>query len=745
VSNEHTPPSSSANRPRHAEVVPSFILPSIKKPLTSWNGSIAQHELLRWERSDDLTESTRDHLRAQIIKRLRSCAQELWVAPIKVNLVPNWADRLRPGERKLFEQFVLPLVVDESPLQLLTLRVVKEAVHLPLDRLLSILARMEATYWVPPDTPKTSANSVARAAAVVGVPAQRVTVELTESLRKLGAEVLSWAWVKKVLADDLRFNAPEGVIPHEWIAKQLDLHSADAELPPLLYGLAAAHKLTAAEEARAICAKAAALSLPPRSHDSASRLADILMWRHISAEGPGMTLQEVGSKLGVTRERIRQLCERMEEVVKDTPIATPSLDRVIHALVRIAPVGVVESNQQLAGFIGEGAGVEALLSWAELLGHKPLPIRIDRPIGRLRGELVDVKMVELTDAANWMTSALRYAARDCSSVGCTNFIRVAGMLALREMIAPGQEALESVLREASGFRWLDKDVGWFTLSDTTSSGAANRVRKIMAIAQEAVGADSISAALASDDLWIYRDGVAAKAIPPVHVLRELFLGWDFMQVVQKGRFIARAGVDLTDALSESEKVAVSVIESGNGVACRFEISEAIISKLALSNELVSAMLGSSPIILKIEHGLYALIGRRVGNEALVAARDRVRERQTPGAPRPRGLEAGEYALHISEAQLRHEQHRVDRRHVKRLAGMSHLVRNRAGQVVGAARVNASGAMTGLNTLFPGLKPGDHLYVLVQDDGLRVRHLPNDASRFDIASEAGDDDLSEESY
>ena len=71
--------------------------------------------------------------------------------------------------------------------------------------------------------------------------------------------------------------------------------------------------------------------------------------------------------------------------------------------------------------------------------------------------------------------------------------------------SPRAEALEAALLAASCFRWLDQDKRWFTVGDTNKCAAAHRVRKMMCVVQEAIGADQIAAGFVTDDRRMYRD------------------------------------------------------------------------------------------------------------------------------------------------------------------------------------------------------------------------------------------------
>ena len=611
---------------RHAEVVPSFCVRWLRRPLVSRIGDIASHELIRWERPGDLTVSMRDNLRMQVIKRLRLKAEEVWGEPVNVYLEENWGDRLLPSERNLIENLLHTCAV---PFHALALKQVKESVKQPLDRVLSILARIESTYWVPPAL-STAEQYVLRDRH------EKVEIQLDADERALANIALELPWVADVTATDLRFEFKGSGLASDWIREQLALPLASSRLPALVERLIGADKLTAAEEAREIATAASLQCQTKQPSQSFQRWASMLMARHISATGPGLTLQEVGVAFSVTRERIRQVCEAMETVILERRSVAPALSRVLRIAARIVPCSVEEANDQLARYIGTGAGIEALVPWAKTLGQTEEVVRCEQGRVRLRGQLMEVKMVVLAGASQWTTYALRHASRDCSVMGCTNVMRVAGQLSLTEGLAPGQEPLKAALSAAQGFRWLDDDSGWFTLGDSTASAAATRVRKIVAVAHMAVGADQIAAAFASDDQWLYREESRAFATPPPHVLRELFLGWDFLKVVQKGRFEARSKVDLGSVLSPSEFQAVKVIEEHEGAACHFELKAGIMGTLGLTDIAVASMLGRSPIIVKFEHGIYTLRGRRVGDAAVDDARVRMRTRiQGQSANRPR--------------------------------------------------------------------------------------------------------------
>lgn len=261
--------------------------------------------------------------------------------------------------------------------------------------------------------------------------------------------------------------------------------------------------------------------------------------------------------------------------------------------------------------------------------------------------------------------------------------------------------------------------------ESDGCSAANRVRKIMAVAGDHVGADEIAGALASDDMLIYRESHSlGLAVPPVHVLRELLRSSPWLKVVQKGRFAPTASIDPSGVLTAAEQLAVNVIEQHDGVACRFELREVIERELQYTDMQLSVMLGSSPIFCRLEKGLYTVIGRRVGDAAVDAARSRVRLKTSTAPPLQFGRPAvDEFLIVLSAAALKNEQHAVPARFHQVLAGRRLPVTGVHGEA-GEARISPTGVLRGLNRLFTP-QAGDCFRVRVWADGLEVQLLPRE--------------------
>jgi len=698
----------------------------VRKPVECWVGSVSPAELIRWERKGDLVDSARRELQEAIIRRIRPKADLMWPRLTGVRLMGRWTEHVSKPERKALDAVIGKYM---RPLEELTLLEVKQCMHMPLQQLLDLLARLEALYWVPSEIDDAAQVRAGEPLSAV----QDETVELTDDLADKLKKVLQLSWISGVDREDVRFSFSGQAALAELIGAALQSGKVRSYTVDLVTRMLAAEQMTAAEEVLDI-ARAAVKKCGPRGADGgqASRWVAMFMRRHISPEGDGRILADVGEEFGVTRERIRQVCATVEDYLREVPTATPAIDRLMRACARAAPSSAKDLDGQLQRFIGEGAGLQSLFSWLEAIGRTGLPVKCDRVRTSVRGEWLEVAMIVLPDQPAWVEPMVRHVTRDSYMYGCTSVLRVAGRLALKEGLAPAQESMEAALEAMRGFRWLDKETGWFALGESDECSAAARIRKVMAVAKDHVGADEIAAALASDDMLVYRDNrTLGLATPPVHVLRELMTGWQWLKPVQRGRFVAAPNFSKEGVLSEAEQVLVDVIEAHDGVACRFEMRDLIKSKLGYTNELLAAVLGSSPIILRFEHGLYGLRGQRIGDEALRKARQRQRVRAAAQAGGGRKGEEGlvlsqsQFVARVSEASLRNEQYTVPKTLRDRLWGTRCSLLDEQGKLIGEVRVTQFGQLKGINKAITGLVPGDTVVLEATSTEVRVvetRHV-----------------------
>lgn len=694
--------------PAHARVLPSFLVEQLKRPFNTWLGVIEPIELVHWTRKSLPPSTVVNELRVDALRRLRQRSPELWVRPMGITLAANWSQWLQTKEASLIQK-----VIEANPgrdFGELSFVEVKQVVKKPAVIVIGLLAAVEAAEWTPPPFAphrRPERDAIRRFD-------DTTPVELTERVRELAQRALSLPWVTSIPEGDLRLQAPGGAAPLPWVREQLEQQCVSSHLEPVLQAIVDAEEMSYAAEVHALASAAIFRCHPSPGPGNENRWVSMFTARYV---GPATrTLQEIGQDFGVTRERVRQVCESILEVVRAKPTSTPALDRVLRMAARSAPCALEDADEQLAKHLGAGCGVQAALEFAGDIG-RPLPVRIGRVKVRVAGRYEDAPLLESTvDGDRWPQTVLRYAAAECVTLGCTSILRMAGALALRDGVAPGQEAMVSVFRNAPGFRWLDESNGWFSIGDTNTCGAANRLRKILAVAHEAVSVDEVAEAFAADTRWFRTEDDRALAVPPTHVIQAMVSGWPWVKAVQYTRLVAEEPIPLEGTLSDIEKKVVELIEANAGVAAAWQLYGGVLECLPVTKIAVAFALSSSAMLVRLEHGLYTLRGRRIKTEALDKARQALSQRFS-GASYP--SDADSFRVRVTAAALRNEQYTVPVRFMGKLAGRVVGIEGSAFQ----ARVTQSGSMKGLNQCFDGLSESDELEVTLVGERIAVRRVP----------------------
>ncbi|MNK86446.1 hypothetical protein D3C87_1063580 [compost metagenome] len=608
--------------PRHARVLPSFAVAFVARPLESVLGLIEGPELLAWAGQALPSERTAEELREQFVRRRRVSFDLLWTSVINVKIVEHWRRALTDAERLR----LLPLVSSEEAVEAfprLTLRAFKEGVRMPVGQALGVLAKLEALYWIQKPW-RRRMKWGAKPQSLADVP---VDIEFAERMKTC----LASPWIDELDQEDLRFPSADKQKHSEWLLAELAKPVLSAPTHDLCQRLLAADKASWAEELADLVSHAIETAQRrPGSEESRQRWIDIFLARHGGVRG--LELQGVGDRFSITRERVRQICDAILISLKAQPVKMPALEKLLRAAARVMPLPMQEADVQLARFLGDETGLAAAMGFAEEMGLESPVRRIAHGARTLAGRK-PIHIVEAAAApATWVNAALVHARRDCTFVGCTNYVRIAGLVAMEEGVALDAETLEAVFSKAPGFRILDKDSGWFTLADSEQSAAASRMRKLMCVATGSVGIDTVASALMTDDRWLYREDGRTLALPPLHVLAELFQGWSWLEANSHNKYTAKVPLDPQALLSKSELGAIAALDAHGGAATRAEVAAHLVGNLGVSNVAVSHVLATSSALCKLDHAIYGVGGRPLAAQALLEARARRTTEQLAHTP-----------------------------------------------------------------------------------------------------------------
>ncbi len=589
------------------------------RPVHSSIGVVGLRDLLDW-RGAPLSERMRSEIRSLYVDRFRVRLKDIWGQPIGILYEEGMPIALDDADmvsvRAILSAF------PDGTLQHATLRQVKEFLKQPVAQVFRLLANMEAAYWGHHHVKQAMERIQAPHAPVnPALPADDVpAIDRGADWVGLARVVLARPWVMALAASDLRFPARSHEPLHQHLLERLDhggLTEADAEV---IDQLMQAERCSWIEEMRLIAHALLVHSHSKVNPQGRARRIDIFMLRFSGAGGN--TLATVGEQLGLTRERVRQICSQMIEKLAMLPCQMPALDRALAAAARIAPFSVQDANEQLARMLGDGVGIEAVIEFAEQIG-RPIPLQVvTRHARSFDGGGKLTVLVEDEQHAQWMKPALAFVRRDCMAMGCTNFLRVAGHLAFDEGICVDRESLVSVLKTLPGYRHLGADTGWFGVEDSERSNLADRVRKIMHAANGPVMLDSIMGGLSTDVRWISRTDNSGLALPPVSIVAMLLAGWPWLSIDHHNRCKLLEERNAVGHLSNLELGLVKAISDCGGVATKAELVKAGTMGLGLTDIAVAMAVGTSPVFDRLEYSLYAVRGKPLDLQAVERARKR---------------------------------------------------------------------------------------------------------------------------
>lgn len=508
---------------------------------------------------------------------------------------------------------LLAALAEPEQFEALSLRQVKEALRLPVVDVLGLLARFEASYWSPVlnRSPEASSRSNRE---------QGATHEITDDWRTSVKIALRSSWTAQLDGRDLRFERVDDRPLVEWMSEQIEKSQLPESTIALCEELVAADKCDWRSELKALAGYALRHSeRRPGTAQSRERWVAIFMSRF---GGPGgKTLQDVGEEFGITRERVRQICDAVLQGLQTRPVAMPALDKLIGAAMRISPLVLEEADKQLCNLVGESAGLAAAVEFSEAVGRAALPRSAFAKARTASGrDLIHILQTDESQAA-WVRKAISFARGECRAVGCTNHMRVAGYLSFQEGLPIDAEGLLTLFRGLPGYRLLDEEGGWFTLTGGEESAIAKRLRKLLAVSTQSVGIDDLLSAVVTDDRMFYELG-RGICIPPAHILAVLVAEWSWLHADGHNKYRSREPIGPETVLSELEQAAIAVMTEYQGVATRTDLAKVIVGRRGYSDMALSSALATSPIFCKVEHSIYRIGGRPLSIEGLIEARKR---------------------------------------------------------------------------------------------------------------------------
>jgi transcriptional regulator with XRE-family HTH domain len=384
--------------------------------------------------------------------------------------------------------------------------------------------------------------------------------------------------------------------------------------------------MTVATEMRAVCSWFSRKSPFQRTTDysaldeSEQRMADIMLYRYGVFGEDASTLQCIGNRLGLTRERVRQISENFIANLNGEIIGAPALDQLKSAMQSNLPCKVDELDRAYRGLLGESLSVAGADQFArEVLGRTVVRI-VTRP-ANMQGHTTPMAIQDDAPDDGELRAVRQVAVSMVRISGAAQVHFVAGMSStvLKRGVTP--EEVVRCCRIFSNFEWISEEDGWFWFGPAADNRAKTAAFKVLSVATRNVDVEEIHDAMARARLLRYNPDKPRPYLldAPLSVLREVLARIPGIEKLQYNDFRLDVLRAPEEVLSDTELAIYNVLMRYRGVASRHTIIEEGLASLDVTPMALNFALDSSPILVRLDKGIWSIRGYRISGEAVSAA------------------------------------------------------------------------------------------------------------------------------
>jgi hypothetical protein len=366
-------------------------------------------------------------------------------------------------------------------------------------------------------------------------------------------------------------------------------------------------------------------------HAEPGRTAQLAV-RHWGWDGRGgATLEATGREFGITRERVRQLCERLAQRLEAAAdVAAPALDKALVLAAHAAPTTAHDLARRLADtrIAARPFDPSGLLTAAAVLRRDPTfsvetvkDVRVCLPDPPDPGSDTVAVIASVVDTAR---AVVRRA-------GAARIGEITGRVAAGLAVWVDDELVTSIVSEPADFVWLERRTGWFFLPSVAKNAVVSRVGKVLSI----TGA----VRLAELHAGIRRDERMREFVMPEYILAELCERLPGVRVAGDIVYAERRRAP-EDVLETTELTLLRALRETGGAAGRHELEDVCLAA-GMKTSSFNNRIAYSPIITDLGHGRYGLRGLEAagGPESAGDGWDRAGDASAAGdeVPRPGDL------------------------------------------------------------------------------------------------------------
>lgn len=344
-------------------------------------------------------------------------------------------------------------------------------------------------------------------------------------------------------------------------------------------------------------------------------------------------LQMIGDKYQLTRERVRQITEKMVNQTAHLQVDTPCLDQLMSDIHQHLPDTIKSLDARYNHLLGEQLSVLSVDRFSrEILGKKMLvltenPADMAIPWNR-------IAISPYSHEPETFKVFREISHKMIRACGAANIYYVLGD-AIRSL-GKGitlEDALK-VIRVIPGFEWLVEEDGWYWFGYNVPIENKFLVvtRKILAVAGRRVDVEDLLNGLIRNRREKYDDGLTTRvpAIePPLTVLIAVLSRTPWLKTIQSDDAIAAEPILPKDYLSGAELKICEYLIENKGIASRNSLTKELVDKNGMNFVTLGLALDSSPIIVRLDTGIFALRGYPLNDDSLKNAINTVWGQRSP--------------------------------------------------------------------------------------------------------------------
>ena len=306
------------------------------------------------------------------------------------------------------------------------------------------------------------------------------------------------------------------------------------------------------------------------------------------------TLQAVGDRFGMSRERVRQIARKLTRKITSPYPYAPTLKRIAISVGKLLPATAddVETEMQRNGSTESCFRLDGVASAAGLLGV-PLPFNIEHHKG--------IRMVVRQADAGLAKSIIQTSKKVASHAGLGKITDICDLVQEETGSQVPGSLVRNVLKSISSVRWLDEQSEWFFVDNVPRNHLLTLVNKVLSIAPR-IHVNEMRAAISGD-----RRGMGFA--PPKAVVLE------FCRIAGKceidgDNIVATQAPLLTHVLSKSEQLAYKILTQNGPLLHRHDFEQKCVDAGMNLNTFLNYV-GSLPILARYGPGVYGLRGASI--------------------------------------------------------------------------------------------------------------------------------------